>query len=65
MLTLNQIKEQPKEVIKKLSVRNKNFEELINKAIEEEENRKSIQNELDTTLAKSNKIAKRICLLFK
>ena len=53
MLTLNQIKDQPEEVIKKLSVRNKNFEELINKAIEEDENRKSFQNELDTTLEKS------------
>ncbi len=65
MLTLTQIKEQPKEIIKRLSVRNKNFEDLINKAIEEDENRKSVQNELDTTLAKSNKIAKSIGLLFK
>ncbi|MCD4793038.1 MAG: serine--tRNA ligase [Bacteroidales bacterium] len=65
MLTLNQIKEQPKEIIKRLSVRNKNFEDLINKAIKEDENRKSVQNELDTTLAKSNKIAKSIGLLFK
>lgn len=65
MLTLNQIKGQKDEIIKKLSVRNKDFTELINKAIEEDDNRKSIQNELDAILAKSNQIAKSIGLLFK
>lgn len=65
MLTLNQIREKKEEVIKKLSVRNKDFKELINTAIKEDDNRKSIQNELDATLAESNRIAKSIGLLFK
>lgn len=65
MLTLNQIKEQEETIVKKLSVRNKDFSELITKAVNEDENRKSIQQELDTILAKSNKIAKSIGLLFK
>ncbi|NPA45158.1 MAG: serine--tRNA ligase [Chlorobi bacterium] len=65
MLTINQIKNNKEEIIKKLSVRNKDFSELINKAIEEDNNRRAIQNELDATLAKSNQIAKSIGLLFK
>ncbi|MCF6366389.1 MAG: serine--tRNA ligase [Bacteroidales bacterium] len=65
MLTITQIKSKTEEVIKQLTVRNKNFEELINKAIKEDETRKVIQSELDATLEKSNKIAKSIGLLFK
>ncbi len=65
MLTINQIKEHKENVLEKLSVRNKDFSELLNKAIEEDDNRKSIQKKLDETLAKSNLFAKNIGLLFK
>ncbi len=65
MLTLNQIKNNPEELIKKLSVRNKDFSELIHKAVETDNNRKELQSSLDATLEKSNKIAKSIGQLFK
>ena len=65
MLTINQIKAQKDDIIKSLSIRNKDFSELINNAILEDENRKSIQTELDAVLANSNKIAKSIGQLFK
>ncbi len=65
MLTINQIKSNTEVVLKQMTVRNKNYEELINKAIQEDDNRKSIQLELDAILEKSNKLAKSIGLLFK
>jgi seryl-tRNA synthetase len=65
MLTLNQIRNNTNAVIEKLSIRNKDFSELIQTAIEEDDKRKDIQTELDAILEKSNKIAKSIGLLFK
>jgi len=65
MLTLNQINNNPEELIKKLSVRNKDFSELIYKAGETDSNRKELQSRLDATLEQSNKIAKSIGQLFK
>ncbi|RLD47948.1 MAG: serine--tRNA ligase [Bacteroidetes bacterium] len=65
MLTLNQIKNNPEELIKKLSVRNKDFSQLIHDAIKTDNKRKEIQSSLDATLEQSNKIAKSIGQLFK
>lgn len=65
MLTLNQIRNNTNAVIEKLSIRNKDFSELIQTAIEEDDKRKDIQTELDAILEKSNKIAKSIGILFK
>jgi seryl-tRNA synthetase len=65
MLTINQIRNNTTEVIKKLSVRNKNFQVHIQNALDEDDNRKRIQAELDETLEKSNRLAKEIGLLYK
>ena len=65
MLTLNQIKENTQEVLQKLSVRNKDFTNSVNKAIEYDEDRINIQKELEKILERSNKIAKSIGLLYK
>ncbi len=65
MLTLNQIRNNPEEVIRKLSVRNKDFGELIKNAIKTDDERRKFKGELDSTLAESNKLAKSIGQLFK
>jgi len=65
MLTLNQIRKNPEEVIKKLSVRNKDFSELINLALKTDDERKELKGKSDALLAESNKLAKSIGQLFK
>ncbi len=65
MLTLNQIKENTDEIIERLKVRNRDFSEQIQKVIETDNLRKSIQTEADSCLAESNSIAKEIGMLYK
>lgn len=65
MLTLTQIRENPEELIKRLSVRNKDFSAIINKIIEKDDLRKKTKTESDNLLAESNKIAKEIGTLYK
>ncbi len=65
MLTLNQIKKNPEELIKKLSVRNKDFSELIYEAIKIDDSRKELKGKLDSVLEESNKLAKSIGQLYK
>ena len=65
MLTLNQIRNNPEEVIKKLSVRNKDFSELINLALKTDDERKELKGKSDAVSAESNKLAKSIGQLFK
>jgi len=65
MLTLNQIKNNSEELIKKLSVRNKDFSKLIYEAIKVDENRKELKRNLDSVLEQSNKSAKSIGQLYK
>lgn len=65
MLTLNQIRNNPEELIKKLSVRNKNFSGLIHKAVELDDKRKEIQGKSDAVSEQANKLAKSIGQLFK
>jgi len=65
MLTIKQITDNKNEIIKLLAVRNFDFSELINQAIETDELRKKYQNEADSLLAESNKTAKEIGNLFK
>ncbi len=65
MLTLNQIRNNPEELIQKLSVRNKDFTELIYRAIKTDDKRRDLQGNLDATLEQSNKLAKSIGQLFK
>jgi seryl-tRNA synthetase len=65
MLTIDQIRNQKEDVIKRLSKRNKDFSELIEKVIQKDDERRDLQSELDKVLERSNKIAKDIPLLFK
>jgi seryl-tRNA synthetase len=66
MLSLPYIRENTELVIKGLLVRNfKNAETLVDKVIEADSKRRSVQTELDNILSESNKISKEIGKLFK
>lgn len=64
MLTLKVIRESKDEVIKRLSVKNFNGKEIIEKVIALDDERKAIQLQLDGNLAEQNGIAKQIGKLF-
>jgi len=66
MLQVSFIKENKAEVLRGLAVRNfTDAENMIEKIIASDENRKAIQTQLDNTLAEANKLAKEIGGLFK
>ena len=66
MLQVSFIRENKKEVLRGLAVRNfADAEKMIDTVISSDENRRAIQTELDNTLAEANKIAKEIGGLFK
>ena len=66
MLSLPYIRENTELVIKGLLVRNfKNAEALVDKVIEADSKRRSVQAELDNILSESNKISKEIGKLFQ
>jgi len=66
MLQVSFIKENKKEVLRGLAIRNfSDAENIIEKVISSDENRKAIQTQLDNTLAEANKLAKEIGGLFK
>ncbi|WP_111707305.1 serine--tRNA ligase [Lutibacter citreus] len=66
MLQVGFIRENREAVLKGLAKRNlKNAEELVDNTILADEERRTIQTELDTVLAESNKLSKDIGLLFK
>ena len=65
MLQVQVLKENKAEVIRKLAVKYFDAEEIIEKIIALDENRKSTQNLLDNQLAEANKLAKEIGMLFK
>ncbi len=66
MLQVAFIKANKETVLKGLAKRNfKNAESVINQVITTDENRKSIQTELDNILAESNKLSKEIGILYK
>ncbi len=66
MLQVSFIKENKKEVLRGLAVRNfADAEKIITTIIATDETRKAIQTELDNTLAEANKLAKEIGGLFK
>lgn len=65
MLTLKFIQENTELIIDRLKVKNFNGEEIINKIKNIDNNRKSVQLNLDNTLAQLNNISKEIGLLFK
>ena len=66
MLQVAFIRENKDIVLKGLAKRNfKNAESIISNTISADEERRSIQTELDAILAESNKLSKDIGLLFK
>ncbi|WP_127022438.1 serine--tRNA ligase [Flagellimonas beolgyonensis] len=65
MLQLHTIRENKETIITALKKRNIDAGPMIAKVLELDEKRRSIQTELDATLAESNKISKVIGILFK
>ena len=65
MLQIQNIRENKESIITALKKRNLDAEPMISKVLELDERRRSIQTELDATLAESNKLSKEIGMLFK
>lgn len=65
MLQLHTIRENKDAIITALKKRNIDAEPMIAKVLELDEKRRSLQTELDATLAESNKLSKEIGILFK
>ena len=65
MLQVPFIRENKEQIITALAKRNFDANEIINQVISFDEDRRSIQTELDNTLAESNKISKEIGGLYK
>ncbi|WP_067031573.1 serine--tRNA ligase [Allomuricauda sp. CP2A] len=65
MLQLQTIRENKESIITALKKRNIDALPMLSKVIELDEKRRSIQTELDSTLAESNKLSKEIGMLFK
>ncbi|MEX0314612.1 MAG: serine--tRNA ligase [Allomuricauda sp.] len=65
MLQLHRIRENKDALIEALSKRNINVEPILSAILDLDEKRRSIQTELDSTLAESNKLSKEIGMLFK
>jgi seryl-tRNA synthetase len=65
MLQTNYIIDNQKEIIEKLKVKNFDASQIIPQIEDKNNQRKSLQQELDATLAESNQIAKSIGQLFK
>ncbi|MEW2921016.1 serine--tRNA ligase [Muricauda sp. ANG21] len=65
MLQLQTIRENKEQIISALKKRNIDAALMLSKVIELDEKRRSIQTELDSTLAESNKLSKEIGMLFK
>ncbi|MDF0707778.1 serine--tRNA ligase [Flagellimonas okinawensis] len=65
MLQIQNIRENQESIITALKKRNIDAAPMISKVLELDEKRRSIQTELDATLAESNKLSKEIGMLFK
>lgn len=65
MLQIQNIRENEESIITALKKRNIDAEPMLSKVLELDEKRRSIQTELDATLAESNKLSKEIGMLFK
>jgi seryl-tRNA synthetase len=65
MLQIAYIRENKEDVIKRLEKRNMNAQEQVELVINLDEKRRSLQSELDNTLAESNKLSKDIGALMK
>ncbi|PYE83489.1 seryl-tRNA synthetase [Winogradskyella epiphytica] len=65
MLQVAFIRENKEDIIERLAKRNIDATEMINEAIDLDENRRALQTELDNTKAESNTLSKEIGNLFK
>ncbi len=65
MLQLHILREKAETICKALEKRNLDARPLVDKVLELDEKRRSIQTQLDNTLAESNKLSKEIGILFK
>lgn len=65
MLTVSALKEHKEDILLRLKKRNKDFTELVEKAIQLDAAKRNTQTKLDTVLAESNRISKEIGILFK
>ena len=65
MLQLNYIRENKEEVINRLSVKNFDAKESIEKVLELDNDRRRTQNELDALLNEANTLAKQVGELYK
>ncbi|WP_431128914.1 serine--tRNA ligase [Flagellimonas flava] len=65
MLQLQTIRENKEGIITALKKRNLDIEPILSAVLDLDEKRRSIQTELDATLAESNKLSKEIGILFK
>ena len=65
MLTLNHIREERDQIIKALSKRGLDVSESIDQIISQDKERRSLQKELDDTLAESNALSRQIGELMK
>lgn len=65
MLQIQNIRENKESIINALKKRNVDAAPMVSKVLELDEKRRSIQTELDATLAESNKLSKEIGMLFK
>lgn len=65
MLQLQTIRENKEGIITALKKRNIDAEPILSAILDLDEKRRSIQTELDSTLAESNKLSKEIGMLFK
>jgi seryl-tRNA synthetase len=65
MLTINFVRENPEKVIDALKVKYFDATKLVAQLLEQDEQRRKIQTELDNTLSELNNLSKEIGLLFK
>lgn len=65
MLQLQTIRENKDKIVTALKKRNLDAEPILSAVLDLDEKRRSIQTELDATLAESNKLSKEIGMLFK
>jgi seryl-tRNA synthetase len=65
MLTINLIRENREEIIKRLKIRDFDADKIINKVLEVDQNRRNIQKTQDSRQAKLNNLSKEIGILLK
>ncbi|MBN1250544.1 MAG: serine--tRNA ligase [Bacteroidales bacterium] len=65
MLTIKLLREDKERVIQKLKIKNFDAETIINKIIEIDEAKRTVQNKLEQSLSELNNISKQVGILFK